>query len=207
MYGAMLDHLGSSHWWLDETSFEVAVGAILAQNANWQNVSRALRNIKTSGLFSPRGLYSLAEEDLAEMIRPAGCFRLKAKRLRHFLIFLRTSCRFDMEILRGQDMDVLRDKLLAIHGIGPETADSILLYALEKPSFVVDAYTHRILHRHALLPEDVSYLELRAYFMNVLDPDVRVFNEFHALLVRVGKTWCKKKAGVCASCPLGAFLE
>ncbi len=206
MYGAMLEHLGSSHWWPGDTPFEVAVGAILAQNTRWQNAAKAIRNIKNTTTFSPEELYSLAEEDLAELIRPAGYFRLKAKRLRHFLIFLRTSCRFDMERLKAQDMAVLRERLLGIHGIGPETADSMLLYALEKPSFVVDAYTRRIVNRHLLLPEDVSYEEVRGYFMDVLDPDVRVFNEFHALFVRVGTTWCKKKAGECVSCPLGAFL-
>ena len=207
MYGVMLDRLGPSYWWPGETPFEIAVGAILVQNTNWQNASKAIFQLKELGLLSAPALYALAEEDLAEHIRPAGYFRMKAKRLKHFLSFLRTSCRFDMDLLKNQDPDLLRVKLLQVHGIGPETADSILLYALDKPSFVVDAYTARILNRHCLVPENATYQELREYFMDVLDPDIRIFNEFHALMVRVGKTWCKKKTGLCASCPLVDFLE
>lgn len=207
MYGAMLDRLGPSYWWPGETPFEIAVGAILVQNTSWQNVSKAIFHLKELGLLSAPVLYALPEEDLSEYIRPAGSFRIKAKRLKHFLAFLRISCRFDMDLLKNQNTDVLREKLLHVHGIGPETADSILLYALDKPCFVVDAYTARILNRHCLVPENVTYVELRDYFMDVLDPDVRIFNEFHALLVRVGKTWCKKKTGLCDSCPLVDFLE
>ncbi|MFA6810024.1 MAG: endonuclease III domain-containing protein [Desulfoplanes sp.] len=207
MYGAMLDRLGSSHWCPGDTPFEIAVGVILAQNTNWQNASKAVFNLKNLDLFSAPALYALPEEDLAEHIRPAGYFRMKASRLKHFLSFLRTACRFDMELLKSQEMETLREKLLQVRGIGPETTDAILLYALDKPSFVVDAYTARILNRHCLMPENVSYPELREYFMEVLDPDIRIFSEFHALLIRVGKTWCKKKAGLCASCPLADFLE
>ncbi len=203
----MFDELGPSHWWPGETRFEIAVGAILTQNTNWQNVAKAIRNLKDARLLNPKSMYALAMEDLAELIRPAGYFRLKAKRLHHFLVFLRSSCRFDMEQLLSREMDDLRRALLGVNGIGPETADSILLYALEKPSFVVDAYTARICQRHGLIPEDIAYEELREFFMDVLSPDIRLFNEFHALLVRVGAGWCKKKHPRCSSCPLGSFLQ
>ncbi|GAU09933.1 endonuclease III domain-containing protein [Desulfoplanes formicivorans] len=207
MYGAMLDKLGPSHWWPGETPFEIAVGAILTQNTNWSNVAKAIANLKHAGVMDAATMYALSLEELAEMIRPAGYYRLKSKRLHHFLAFLRSSCRFNMDLLRSRDMDQLRSALLGVHGIGPETADSILLYALEQPTFVVDAYTARICHRHGLVPEEISHEELRAFFMDVLTPDIRLFNEFHALLVRVGKDWCKKSKPLCASCPLGPFLE
>ncbi|WP_462323312.1 endonuclease III domain-containing protein [Desulfoplanes sp.] len=206
MYAAMLDELGPSHWWPGETSFEVCVGAILTQNTNWGNVAKAIRNIKNAGCMSAKDLYALSEEELAELIRPAGYFRLKAKRLRHFLCFLRSSCRFNMDKLRSRELDRLRPALLGVNGIGPETADSILLYGLEKPSFVVDAYTARICSRHGLIPEEISYDELRDFFMDVLEPDLALYNEFHALLVRVGGTWCKKKKGLCGTCPLHGVI-
>ena len=207
MYGAMLDELGPSHWWPGETPFEIAVGAILTQNTNWANVSKAIRNLKDAELLDGRAMYSLPQTELAELIRPAGYFRLKAKRLHHFLAFLRSSCRFDMEVLLDRELEGLRIALLGVNGIGPETADSILLYALNKPSFVADAYTARICQRHGLIPEDVTYEELREFFMDVLTPDVRLFNEFHALLVRVGAGWCKKSKPGCDTCPLGPFLR
>jgi endonuclease-3 related protein len=207
MYGAMLDALGPSHWWPGETPFEIAVGAILTQNTSWSNVSKAIANLKEAGVMDAAAMYALSLEELAELIRPAGYFRLKSKRLHHFLAFLRSSCRFNMDQLRSRDMDQLRQGLLGVHGIGPETADSILLYALKQPTFVVDAYTARICHRHGLLPEDISYEELRAFFMDVLTCDVHLFNEFHALMVRVGTTWCKKRKPLCATCPLSPFLE
>jgi len=207
MYQAMLDELGPSHWWPGETPFEIAVGAILTQNTNWVNVSKAIANLKEAGVLDAKIMYGLSLEELAELIRPAGYFRLKAKRLHHFLAFLRSSCRFDMDLLPAKGLGALRSALLGVNGIGPETADSILLYALKKPSFVVDAYTARICQRHGLVPEDVSYEELRDFFMDVLTPDIRLFNEFHALFVRVGAGWCKKSKTLCATCPLKSFME
>jgi endonuclease-3 related protein len=207
MYRAMLDELGPSHWWPGETPLEIAVGAILTQNTNWANVSKAIKNLKEAQVLDAKSMYALSMEELAELIRPAGYFRLKAKRLHHFLAFLRSSCRFDMDLLLAKEFDSLRPALLGVNGIGPETADSILLYALDKPSFVVDAYTARICQRHGLVPEDVSYEDLRDFFMDVLTSDVRLFNEFHALFVRVGAGWCKKSKALCATCPLGPFME
>lgn len=207
VHDAMLAGLGPSHWWPGETPFEIALGAILTQNTAWANVEKALHNLRSENLLHAPALYELPEQTLAGLIRPAGFFRIKARRVRNFLHFLRETCDFDMEGLRSGDMTALRSRLLDISGIGPETADSILLYALDFPSFVVDAYTRRILNRHGLVPEDIGYEELRDYFMDVLPADTPLFNEFHALLVRVGKAWCAKKTPRCAGCPLAPFLD
>jgi endonuclease-3 related protein len=207
MYGAMFDALGPSEWWPGQTPFEVCLGAILTQNTSWANVEKAIWNLREKGLIQPEALHSVPESDLAELIRPAGYFRVKARRLKSFVQFLRLEAGFDVAALAAQDLEVLRPKLLHVKGIGPETADSILLYALDKPSFVVDAYTARICHRHALVPSDIAYDELRDFFMDVLPLDIYLYNEFHALFVRVGKKWCKKRNGQCAECPLFSFLE
>lgn len=205
-HSVMLDALGPSHWWPGQTPFEIALGAILTQNTNWPNVEKAIANLRAHGLLDAQALHRLPESELAELIRPSGSFRIKATRIRHFLTFLETSCGLDLNLLKTQDTATLREALLGVSGIGPETADSILLYALGHPAFVVDAYTKRILNRHLLVTEDIGQAELRDFFMDVLPPDPRLFNEFHALLVRTGKTWCAKKAGKCASCPLAVFL-
>ena len=205
-YQAMLEALGPSSWWPGQTPFEIALGAILTQNTNWTNVEKALANLRDRDLLKPHALDALPEATLAEFIRPSGFFRIKAKRVRNFLDFLKKSCALDLERLKTWDMGLLRAAFLQVSGIGPETADSILLYALGQPSFVVDAYTKRIFNRHLLVPEDMEYAELRDFFMDVLPPDPGLFNEFHALIVRVGKSWCLKKAGCCTDCPLSLFL-
>jgi len=207
MYGSMLEALGPSCWWPGETPFEVAVGAILTQNTNWRNVEKAINNLRRAQVLTAQKLYGLPEENLAELIRPAGFFRLKAARLKHFLEFLKDECDLELSALASQDLETLRPKLLNVKGIGPETADSILLYALNMPSFVVDAYTGRVLNRHCLIPEDAPYEEIRSFFMDVLDPDTELYNEYHALLVRVGKNWCKTKKPLCGQCPLNTYLE
>jgi len=207
MYEAMSAALGPSHWWPGESTFEVVVGAMLAQNTNWENVARAILNLKQAKLLAPELLYTLPEADLAELIRPAGYFRLKAKRLKNMLIFLKNECRFDLDQLAGQELESLRPKLLEVKGVGPETADSVLLYALHKPSFVVDAYTKRIASRHGLVPEDAGYDELRDFFMDLLPTDVRFYNEYHALLVRTAKQWCRKQKPLCPACPLNIYLD
>ncbi|MFW5487949.1 MAG: endonuclease III domain-containing protein [Desulfovibrio sp.] len=213
-FSAMHDALGPSNWWPGDSPFEIAVGAVLTQNTNWGNVEKAMNNLRAEKLLTPAAMTTLTENELAERIRPAGFFRLKSARLGNLLRFLR--CRApssealsepSLAFLREQDMDSLRDDLLNIKGIGPETADSILLYALEYPSFVADAYTARLLHRHGHLPPDAPYNELRDFFMDTLPPDVATFNEYHALIVRVGKTWCKKSSPKCGECPLSSFLD
>lgn len=207
IYQAMLAELGPSYWWPGESMFEVVVGAVLTQNTSWSNVARAIENLKQAGLLSGDKLYALPESELAELIRPAGYFRLKAARLKNVLVFLKNECRFDLARLKEEDTGSLRGRLLTVKGVGPETADSILLYALEKPSFVVDAYTRRMVARHGYLPEDVDYEELREWFMDVLPQDVKLYNEYHALVVRTAKTWCKKKKPLCETCPLQRFLS
>ncbi len=208
MYAAMHDRLGPSGWWPGETPLEVCVGAVLTQNTAWVNVKQAIQRLCDAGvLASGHALLALPEAELSELIRPAGFFRLKAVRLRNLLRYLDEACGFDFDLLAEQDIDDLRPRLLAVSGIGPETADSVLLYALGLPSFVVDAYTRRILHRHALVPEDIPYHELRDVFMDVLEPDAPFYNEFHALLVRVAAQWCRARTPRCAECPLSPFLD
>lgn len=206
-HSAMLAELGPSHWWPGEGAFEIALGTILTQNTAWTNVEKAMRNLREAGVLTASAMYHLSDAQMSELIRPAGSFRVKTARVRNFLRFLRETCDLDMMALPRGNMNKLRSQLLQVSGIGPETADSILLYALNQPSFVVDAYTRRIFNRHMLVPEDVGYEELRAFFMDVLPAEVRLFNEFHALIVRTGKMWCAKKAGKCAACPLSKFLN
>lgn len=206
MFHAMLDVLGPSHWWPATTPLEVAVGAVLTQNTNWANVARAMASLQAGGPFTARALLALPDAELAERIRPAGYFRLKAGRLKNLLALIVAECDGDIVQLADQGLETARAKLLAVSGVGPETADSILLYALGLPSFVVDAYTARICRRHALAPEDADYDALRELFMDALPEDVSLYNELHALLVRVGNGWCRPRAPRCETCPLAPFL-
>lgn len=206
MYEAMLAALGPSHWWPGDTPFEIAVGAILTQNTNWNNVEKAIVNLKEQGLLTPAKMEKLPLDDLAKLIRPAGYFNVKAKRLSNFLRFLREEVDHDLLSLKKEPLEELRPKLLSINGIGPETADSILLYALGKPTFVIDAYTFRIMSRHGFVHEGMDYHELQSLFMDALPEDVAIYNEYHALLVRIGKDWCKKRDPQCDTCPLKDFL-
>ncbi|BCS87208.1 endonuclease III domain-containing protein [Pseudodesulfovibrio sediminis] len=207
MYEAMHDALGPSDWWPGDSPFEIAIGAILTQNTNWKNVERAIGNLKDHQVLTPEGLHSLPVDTLAELIRPAGYYNIKARRLRHFLQFLCEEVEYDLLALKGYTLEDLRPRILGINGIGPETADAILLYALDFPTFVVDAYTHRMMGRHGLAYEDIDYNELQSIFMDALPEDVALYNEYHALIVRVGKDWCKKKVGLCETCPLKHFLD
>ncbi len=201
-FETLLAALGPSGWWPADSPLEVAIGAILTQNTAWSNVERAIAALKDAAVLSPEALLALPEETLASLIRPAGYFRVKARRLRHFLSFL-TAHGGTMENLRH--VPQLRQRLLEVPGIGPETADSILLYALDVPRFVVDTYTRRIFHRHGLVPEDIGYDELQAFFEDALSPDVPLFQEFHALIVRTGKSWCRPTPR-CTRCPLAPLL-
>ncbi len=201
LYDRLYEALGPRHWWPGDSPFEVAVGAILTQNTAWRNVEKAIGNLKAERLLSPDALQNLPVQDLAAIIRPAGYYNIKAGRLKHFLDFLFRENAGDLDRLLAQDLDTLRSKLLSINGIGPETADSILLYAGNKPTFVVDTYTKRILSRHGLIPEEVSYDEVRDFFMDCLEPDVAMFNEYHALLVHLGHAFCLKTKPKCSECP------
>ena len=200
LFRKMLDAFGVQGWWPGETPFEVALGAILTQNTNWSNVARVIQGLKEAGLLNPGALKALAEGELARLIRPAGYFNVKARRLKSFLAFLE-EFQDSMELLAAADLETLRPALLKVKGIGPETADSILLYALDQPTFVVDAYTFRILSRHGLLAEPCTYEDLRQLFMDHLPSEVGLYQEYHALLVRLGKEFCRPQPR-CSACPL-----
>lgn len=207
LYETMLEALGPSYWWPGDSPFEIVVGAILTQNTNWVNVEKAIANLREESCLDASVLAAQPVERIAELIRPAGYYNIKAKRLCNFLSFLEDEAEFDLQKLKAQPLEKLRPKLLSVNGIGPETADSILLYALEMPTFVVDAYTFRLLNRHGLAHEDMDYHELQSLFMDVLPKDVALYNEYHALIVRTGKEWCKKKVGLCNTCPLLSLLD
>ncbi len=202
IYRRMYEALGPQGWWPGESPFEVCIGAILTQNTNWQNVERAIANLKEAGLLSPQALYALPVEILAEYIRPAGYFRVKARRLKNFIKFLVEEFQASLDNLFSLPLSEARQRLLGVSGIGPETADSILLYAGGKPIFVVDAYTRRILLRHGLATEDMTYQDLQDLFMKYLPPESTLFNEYHALLVAVGKKFCRPRKPLCSACPL-----
>jgi len=204
IYDALYKAFGPQHWWPGDGAFEVAVGAILTQNTNWSNVERAIENLKNNGYLHAKALHDMPLKRLASLIRPAGYFNIKAKRLKSFIDFLIRHYRGKMSHMGKEDMYLLRERLLRVNGIGPETADSILLYALEKPIFVVDAYTKRVLQRHGIVGEKATYHEVQDLFHKSLPRDVRLFNEFHALFVRVGKEYCRPKP-LCEGCPLEAF--
>ncbi len=200
-YSALFKRYGSQGWWPAETPLECMLGAILTQNTSWKNVEKALGNLKDRGLISVEKLSVVPAHVLAELIRPSGYFNQKAIKIKNFIKFIKENYDGRLEKMFKEDSKKLREKLLGIKGIGPETADSILLYAAKKPIFVVDAYTYRVLSRHALIPEDSDYKEIQELFMDILPKHTRLFNEYHALLVKVGKEHCKKKP-ICNGCPL-----
>lgn len=205
-YETLTQALGPMHWWPAKTPFEVIVGTILTQNTAWVNVERAIANLRRERLLTPRGLERVPLGRLARLVRPSGYFRQKAKKLKAFVRFLRERFGGSLERMFRTPTAELREQLLGVHGIGPETADSILLYAGNHPIFVVDAYTKRILLRHGLAGEMAGYEEIRDLFESALPRDARLFNEFHALLVNVGKNWCRAKNPRCSECPLGPYL-
>jgi len=201
LYHLLLDNFGHQDWWPGETRLEIMVGAVLTQNTNWGNVEKAIENLKEKGLLSLEALQRVTPDELANVIRPAGYFNIKAKRLKNLVGFLFENYRGSLEKIAGEETERLREHLLSVNGIGPETADSILLYAFERPVFVMDAYTHRILLRHGMVDGQMDYYELQDVFMDNLPEDAHLFNEFHALIVRTGKEFCRKKPR-CSQCPL-----
>jgi endonuclease-3 related protein len=215
IYRRLLRAYGPQHWWPADSPFEVVVGAILTQSAAWVNVEKAIANLRAAHALSPEGIHRLSEEDLAHLIYPSGYYRQKARKLKAFVQHLVNEAHGDVDALWALPQGVLRQRLLSIHGIGPETADSIILYAAGKPIFVIDAYTRRIMARLGLAPlasrgrrtsgqaaATASYHELQALFMDNLPQDAQLFNEYHALLVRLAKEVCHKAQPRCASCPL-----
>ena len=206
VYQRLAEALGPQHWWPGETPFEVIVGAVLTQNTNWKNVEKAIRNLREADLLEPAALYAVPPEELEELLRPAGYFRVKARRLRSLLAFLEERYGGSLDAMFATGTATLREQLLALHGIGPETADSILLYAGGLPVFVVDAYTHRILSRHGWIEPEADYHQIQDFLQSRLPDDPALFNEFHALLVYVGKHYCRKRAPQCGACPLQDML-
>ncbi|MEK6567532.1 MAG: endonuclease III domain-containing protein [Candidatus Omnitrophota bacterium] len=202
IYDKLYRHFGPQSWWPGETPFEVIVGAILTQNTNWQNVSRAIDNLKKAKVLTPQKLHSLPIVKLAQLIRPSGYFNIKAKRLKEFLNFLFNNYGGSLKKMFGRPLEDLRKEILSVKGIGPETADSILLYAGGLPVFVVDAYTKRIFSRQKLLSEEADYHTVQQIFVENLKKDVRLYNEYHALIVRLGKDFCKKTNPKCQICPI-----
>ena len=204
IYDLLYDHFGPQYWWSGGTTFEIIISAILTQNTNWTNVEKAIANLKAANAFSPVSMYEITQDDLAQMIRPAGYFNIKAKRIKNFLNWLFENYDGSIEQLANVSTSMLREQLLSINGIGPETADSILLYGLEREIFVVDAYTSRIATRHGLIEPDHDYQQLQHLFETNLPTELKLFNEYHALLVRVGKEFCKTKP-LCENCPLNSL--
>ena len=205
VYRTLRKARGHLRWWPADSPFEVMIGAILTQNTAWVNVEKAIRNLKKSGKLNLRALLNIRQGMLAALIRPAGYFNIKADRLKHFVRFLDTEYSGNLKRMSREDKAVLREKLLNVKGIGPETADSILLYALGKPSFVIDAYTKRIFARHRLHGLHSPYEEWKKAFEENLPQNRDLYNDFHAQIVEIGKNYCRSKPR-CESCPLYAYL-
>jgi endonuclease-3 related protein len=201
MYEVLEGHFGNLYWWPGETPFEIAVGAILTQNTNWKNVERAIDQLKSHGLLSPEALLKTSDDLVAEHVRPSGYYKVKTRRLKAFLHFLKKEYAGSMDRMFETDLWTLRDRLLSVNGIGEETADSILLYAGNKPIFVVDGYTRRILERHGIIGNDWSYGRIQKLYMINLPKSTILYNQYHALLVSTGKHYCKKTF-LCTDCPL-----
>lgn len=201
IYKIMYSTYGQQHWWPGETDFEVIVGAILTQNTNWTNVEKAINRLKEAELLTPEGIKDVEISELAELIRSSGYFNLKSKRLKSFISFLYDDFDGDLGKLFSMDLKTIRSKLLDVNGIGPETADSILLYAGGYPTFAIDTYTKRIFSRIGILREEHTYHQIQDYFMENLESDIQLFNEYHALIVKHAKEYCRTKP-ICQSCPL-----
>jgi endonuclease III related protein len=201
IYRLLYNEFGSQQWWPGDTEFEIITGAILTQNTNWANVEKAIANLKSVDCLTPEKFHHLDQTQLAKLIRPAGYFNIKAKRLKNFVNWLFKNYNGELNDLKCIDTGRLREELLTIKGIGRETADSILLYAFDRPIFVIDAYTARIVFRHQLISPDADYEQLKELFESSLPADTQLFNEYHALLVKLGKEFCRPKAR-CSGCPL-----
>jgi len=199
IYRRLLKHYSPQHWWPGDSPFEVMVGAILTQSAAWQNVAKAIANLKAAGALSPAAIRALPPDELAALIRPSGYFNAKAKKLKALVDWLGNACGDNISNLSQLETADLRASLLAVWGIGPETADSILLYALERPVFVIDAYTPRICSRLGISPEKDDYASWQTLFTANLPRDRALYNEYHALLVRHAKERCCTKP-ICQKC-------
>lgn len=201
MYELLFEQFGPQHWWPGETEVEIVVGAVLTQNTSWRNVEKAIDNLKRKDLLSVAALHSCSVAALAEEVRPAGYYNLKAKRVKNLIHLIADEYRADLPEMLKENPQTLKERLLSVNGIGRETADSILLYAAGMPVFVVDGYTHRILFRHGMVDEQCTYEDLQSLFMDNLPEDPQIYKEFHALVVRTGKDLCRRIPR-CEACPL-----
>lgn len=204
IYEALLVRFGPQNWWPAESPTEMMIGAILTQNTAWKNVERAIGNLRRQGLLDIRRLHETPIEALAELIRPAGYYNIKARRLMNLVDFLCRQYDCDLDAFFALPVHRLREELLSVSGVGKETADSIVLYAAHKPTFVVDAYTARILRRHFLIDETADYDQIKDLFESALPAEAPLFNEYHALIVMCGKEYCRPRA-LCERCPLNVF--
>lgn len=199
VYRCLFEAYGPQGWWPGETAFEVMVGAILTQNTAWTNVERAIGNLRRGGLLDPEAIVACPLTRLAERLRPSGYFHVKAQRLQGYCAWYLGQG--GMERLRRHPTESLRRALLGIKGVGPETADDILLYAFRRPVFVIDAYTRRLFSRLGCIGGEEPYEVLRRGCERALGPDVSLYNEYHALIVRHAKRRCRKRPD-CAACAL-----
>jgi endonuclease III related protein len=206
-FNSLLTALGPQHWWPGTTQFEVIVGAILTQNTSWTNVEIAIRNLRQAGLLNPKAIQKTDATKLERLIRASGYYRQKARKLKAFCDFLKSEYRGSLRKMFETPTIILREKLMGVFGIGPETADSILLYAGGHAVFVVDVYTHRMLARHGWVNAKAKYDDIRWMFERQFPGDVKKFNELHALIVNVGKNFCRAQSPQCEQCPLGRYLE
>lgn len=201
IFDLLFERFGEQHWWPGDTEFEIIIGAILTQGTNWNNVEKAINNIKEEGLLDINKFKDLKIQDVKRLIKPSGFYNVKGERLKNFIDEFKNKFK-DIDDMKKLGKNELREWLLSIKGIGKETADSIILYALRKPVFVVDVYTRRILNRHNIIKGNEEYDEIRKIFEDNLPNDERIFNEYHALLVKIGKEFCLKKNPKCKECPL-----
>jgi endonuclease-3 related protein len=201
LFDILLTTFGPQHWWPGDTPFEVAVGAVLTQNTTWSNVEKAITSLKAANAMTASSLLALSASDLEQAVWPTGYYRVKARYLRTLAVWVSQRATGDLSSLMSEDAGALRCEILALHGVGRETADSILLYAIGKPAFVVDTYTRRIAARLRLLPDTATYERTQQYFVARLPEDAHLLNEFHALLIRLAKEHCRARP-VCLACPL-----
>jgi len=205
-YVKLLDSFGPQKWWPARTPWQVIWGAILTQNTTWRNATLALKNLRKAGRLAGRPMSQISLRELESLVRPAGFYRQKARTLHDFAVWIEQAHGGSLDSLFAPGPARARAQLLALKGIGPETADAILLYAGRQPVFVADAYTRRVLSRHQLLSPAADYASARQFLHQHLPPDEALFNEFHALLVEVAKRFCRRNVAHCKECPLGQFM-
>ncbi|MDD4203104.1 MAG: endonuclease III domain-containing protein [Candidatus Omnitrophica bacterium] len=202
IYSSLYRHFGPQNWWPGDSPFEVIVGAILTQNTAWTNVEKAVTNLKKAGVLSPAKMLALSNSKLSSLIKPSGFYNVKTSRLKTFLKIFKKKYNFSIKIMERHNLSELRKELLDIKGIGRETADSIILYAVKKPIFVIDAYTKRMLTRFSLIEDDQNYANVQKLFMDNLESNTALFNEYHALIIKLAKDFCKARRPFCEKCPL-----